>query len=368
MLHQKCQHPIGLIWLFVIQETLSSSKRNSNMIICMAKEQNLEKTVILHSTHHKTLSLPGRPSNNTKKRTKYIWKFWTLKYQKQNKFNNLFIRNYFPPSKMVESKGHILMIKLCLVLKILCSLINLCWMHFPFSEMLLSPESTAEAMEHYKPDFRVKCFTQSCLGGLLHQNSLPPSLRITQVPWGFLCAPSPRVMWCWIWVLSLVWLGGAQWRSCLCMMGSQATFSAHLRAFMVCSVSWIHEIISMECSWWSAITKWLQELESSWEHTSTQKTLKQPDPQTKPLRAADTQLWCWQPRWCFFSPSSTLCCIGWYNDNWAGMGTQTALLCWDHPAQVHSQVQPCCVLSHCCWPHHSHPTPTAALGHASQCW
>lgn len=110
---------------------------------------------------------------------------------------------------MVESKGHILMIKLCLVLKILCSLINLCWMHFPFSEMLLSPESTAEAMEHYKPDFRVKCFTQSCLGGLLHQNSLPPSLRITQMPWGPLCAPSPRVMWCWIWVLSLVWLGGA---------------------------------------------------------------------------------------------------------------------------------------------------------------
>lgn len=30
------------------------------------------------------------------------------------------------------------------------------------------------------------------------------------------------------------------------------------------------------------------------------------------------------------------------------MGTQTALLCWDQPAQVHSQVQPCCDLS-CCY-------------------
>lgn len=37
------------------------------MINCMAKEENLEKTVILHSTHYKTLSLPGRPSNNAKK-------------------------------------------------------------------------------------------------------------------------------------------------------------------------------------------------------------------------------------------------------------------------------------------------------------
>lgn len=32
-------------------------------------------------------------------------------------------------------------------------------------------------MEHYQPDFRFKCFTQSCLGGLL-----PLSLRIIQMP------------------------------------------------------------------------------------------------------------------------------------------------------------------------------------------
>lgn len=181
------------------------------------------------------------------------------------------------------------MIKHCLALKILCSLINLCWMHFPFSEMLLSPESTAGAMQHYQPDLsalpspflEVFCTRTTChyAWGLL---LLAPC---------YYCAPSPRVLWSWIWVLSLVWLEGARWRFCLCMMWSQATFSAHLRAFMVCNVSWTHEIISTKCSWWSAITKWLQELESSWKHTSTQKysssQILQPN-----HRAADTQLWC----------------------------------------------------------------------------
>lgn len=31
------------------------------------------------------------------------------------------------------------------------------------------------------------------------------------------------------------------------------------------------------------------------------------------------------------------------------MGTQTALLCWDQPAEPHSRIQACCALSCCCF-------------------
>lgn len=241
--------------------------------------------------------------------------------------------------------------KHCLVLKILCSLINLCWMHFPFSEMLLSAESTAGAVEHYQSDFRLKCFTQSCLGSFLHQNNLPISLRIIQMPWCPLLLLFSQLQG--YVMLNLGLEVGLVRRSLVEILSLYDVIPGYLECTpqsllgVQCLLDpWndFHKVQLMVCH--NQMTPGagilLRTHEYPEKHSNSQ--ILKPN-----QRAADTQLWCWQPRWCFFSPSSAPCYIGWYNHNWAEMGTQTALLCWDQPAQVHTQVQPHCALSCYCF-------------------
>lgn len=79
------------------------------------------------------------------------------------------------------------------------------------------------------------------------------------------------------------------------------------------------------------------------------------------------RLWRWQPRCCYFSPCSTPSCTCWYNHNWAEVGTQTALLCWDQPAQPYSWIRACCALSCCCFLPLAPPQPSHSDSTSGPC-
>lgn len=177
--------------------------------------------------------------------------------------------------------------------------------------MLLSPESRAGAMEHYQPDFRFKCFTQSCLGGLL-----PLSLRIIQMPECpllFLCSqPQGDVMLKLGLGLGLVRRSSVEILSLHDVTPGYLQWAPQSFQGVQCFLdpgNLFHKVQLVVCH--NQMTLGAVALLS----TNTQKMLKYPDPQTKPQTAADTQLWRCQPRWCFFSSSSTPCCVCWYNHN-----------------------------------------------------
>lgn len=147
-------------------------------------------TVLLTGKALKKCYFTFRSPQNTdppKQTSKYPWnlqstseKLRTFTEQKQTKANNLFIRNYFISYKLVEFIDHILWWwRLFLIVIKHCSwsLVTMCWMHFPFAV----PREQSSSHWALPAWLQVQAFTQSCLGGLLHQNNLPLPLRILQL-------------------------------------------------------------------------------------------------------------------------------------------------------------------------------------------